>query len=173
MGEFDEGYKGLGKETLRRVNHAINLFRQGLVENIFCVGGARPKRNVFGSEYMKQTLIDSGVPSKKILTERQSYDSKSNWKIASCSIKANDWNAVVIITSPLHIHRLKRSVFNEPADHLDLFFSPYSYHSYKDTNLELTRFAAWLQVQHEWLGYLSHYLLPESLRRYVLKTIRQ
>jgi vancomycin permeability regulator SanA len=172
MAGFDQEFKALGKQTLRSVIYGANLYRQGLVKNIFCVGGARPAKNVFGSELMKQALIDRGVPSEKIVTENQSYDSKSNWRIAHQMIKANHWTKVVIVSSPLHIHRLKRIVFDKRAADIDVSFSTYSYRLWKNSLLKITPIEIWRSVHYEWISYLLHYLLPESLYQYILKIIR-
>lgn len=173
MANFDQKFKALGKQTLRSVFYGESLYRQGLIAKIFCVGGARPRKNFFGSELMKQTLIDMGLPSEKILTENQSYDSKSNWRIAHQIISANQWKTVIIIASPLHIYRLKRIVFDKRVDDIDVSFSPYSYRLWNNSPLEITRIEIWREVHNEWLGFLFHYLLPESLYRYILKTLRQ
>ena len=172
MGPFEKNYRHVGKDTLRRIHHAVNLYNKNLIGGILCVGGSRPNKNVFGSEMMKEALIAFGVPSEKIFTETKSYDSISNWRMATQIIKANHWKTVVVISSPLHVHRLRKIISDKPMKHLKVFFSPYSYQSYKDTTLNLSSFEIWRQIKHEWIAYLINYILPDSLYRSILRIFR-
>ena len=151
-------------------SHATNLYHQGLTDHIFCVGGTRRTKNVFGAEYMKQNLLNRGVHGERILIEKISNDSQSNWQVAYPIIRAHQWHSIMIISSPLHIHRLKRLLFNKPWQGLDIYFYPYSY---KTAQPQITLFEIWRQVHYEWLAYLSHYCLPESWYHYFIEKDRQ
>ena len=172
MGSFAKNYTGVGKDTLRRIHHAVNLYNKDLIDGILCVGGSRPNKHVFGSEMTKDTLIELGVPPEKIFTETNSYDSISNWRMATRIIEANQWKTVVVISSPLHVYRLRKIISDEPMKHLNVFFSPYSYQPYKDTTLNLSSFEIWRQIKHEWVAYLINYILPDSLYRSILRFFR-
>jgi uncharacterized SAM-binding protein YcdF (DUF218 family) len=172
MGSFEKDYTGMSKDTLRRIRHGADLYTKGLMNRILCVGGSRPDKQVFGSEMMKEKLIELGVPPEKIFTETESYDSATNWQMALKLIVANHWKTVVVISSPLHVHRIRKIISEKPMKQLSVFYSPYSYRSFKDTALSLSSFEIWRQVKHEWVAYLMAYILPDSVYRSVLRFIR-
>lgn len=172
MGSFNKSYTGLGKDTLRRIHHGTDLYKGRLIDTILCVGGTRPNIQVFGSIIMKDRLIDQGVPSEKILAETKSYDSVTNWQMAAQLIKRNRWKTVVIISSPLHVYRLRKIISQKPMSGLRIFYSPYPYQAYQEGLLKLSLFEMWRQVQHEWIAYLTTTVLPDSVYRSILRLIR-
>jgi len=172
MGSFADHYRKLGNESLRRVEHAAALYSRGSIGNIVCAGGARPQKNVFGSEMLKQALLEKGVASENIFVETESYDTKSNWHMARQLIETHNWKTVTVISSLLHIHRLKGIILKKAPNNFKLSFSPYSSKTFKNTTLALTPVDIWIQIQYEWIAYATHYLLPDAVYRYIVKTFR-
>jgi uncharacterized SAM-binding protein YcdF (DUF218 family) len=172
MGSFNKNYTELGKDTLRRIRHGRDLYESGLIDKILCVGGTRSKIQVFGSIMMKDRLIGQGVPSEKIIAETESYDSVSNWQMTEKLIEKNHWKIVAIISSPLHVYRLRKIISEKTMPELKIFYSPYSYQAYEDTPLKLSLIEMWRQVQHEWVAYLTTAILPDSVYRSMLRVIR-
>ena len=172
MGSFDKNYTELGKDTLQRIHHGTDLYKKGLINTILCVGGTRSSIQVFGSLMMKEKLSALGVPSERILTETKSYDSITNWRMTAQIIEENHWKTVAIISSPLHVYRLRKIISEKPMPELKVIYSPYSYGAYQDTSIKLSLFEKWRQVQHEWIAYLTTTLLPDSVYRSILRFIR-
>lgn len=151
------GLEGLNAESHRRVSHAASLFHSGQVSNVVCVGGNHGPVLPSGSEYMYSALRRMGVPERQVVCDRVSYDTHSNWRAARRILRARHWEQAVLVSSPLHLYRI-RSVVD--GDGLDLRLSPSS-----QLLDELTRdpLSTWQALHHEWAGWLLM-LLPSELR---------
>jgi vancomycin permeability regulator SanA len=158
MGDFNETTGDLGDETRRRLNHALDLYNEEAVEYVLCVGGARPRRQIFGSESMRQFLIDAGIPPEKVYLEKRSYDSKTAWKEIRRMIGNYGWSRIVIVSSPFHLYRFRRIISDGPAHGLKIIFSPYSL---KETRPQATHFDMWREIHYQWIAHYAQ-LLPEK-----------
>jgi uncharacterized SAM-binding protein YcdF (DUF218 family) len=156
-------------ESLRRTDFALKLFQAGKLSRVVCLGGAYPSHGYSGSEDMKKYLIQKGVPEDKIISEHNSYDSKSNWRAGCAILKQNHWQQVVLIASPLHVFRLKKMI---PAHDCGatIHFAAYDYAT---QNPRITCWQLWKQVHYEWTAYLAEFLLPDSFYQNILKRMRQ
>ena len=167
FGDHDRHYMP-GRETLRRLDHALELYREGMIDNLICVGGISlvKKRGVSGSYMMRDYLIRKGVPGSRVMYDSVSYDSFSNWEEARRMLVSNGWKTVTLISSPFHLYRLSGIV---DADGLVLSFSPYS----RECKVSLTAFMYQRQwIHHEWIAYAALKLLPEQYYRKLLRMIR-
>ena len=145
FGDFSAG--GIGHETERRLGVALELYRAGRLERILCVGGNRrdvPRR---GAELMRDHLVAEGVSPAAILVGHGSYDTHTNLQEIAAIAEARGWVAVVIISSPLHLARVRAlaATLERPVRFL---FAPYDYdHVHPPVGgLELLR-----QVHYEWV----------------------
>lgn len=145
-------------ETLRRIDYATRLFNNGLIGNIVCVGGARFKMNFYGAEVMRQHFLSNGIPKKNLWYEKKSYDSISNLSEANKIIQKEDFKKVILLSSSLHLFRLKYLVSNQ-LNVDTLSFSPYSYDSSKH---QISLSSLWLNIHYEWLAFSMITLLPKS-----------
>ncbi len=167
MGDFNNNYTGLGQETLRRLNFAIDLNKSKIVENLLCVGGSRPTKNVYGAKLMKKYLEQNGVPIENVFVEIQSFDSKSNWFNALKSIEEQGWRSIALISSSIHLQRLKKKIIN-PIKHIKVSSTPFSY---SIAEPRITFLELWRGIHHEWVAYFV-YSLPEPLYKKILKILR-
>ncbi len=167
MGDFNSSYTALGKQTLRRVNFALNLYKSGTVSSLLCVGGSRPRQNLYGAELMKKYLLQNGVAEEYIFTETQSFDSKSNWSNSLKIIEKQKRRSICLISSPLHLHRLNKIISN-PTKHLKIFPLPFSYTAAKP---KITSVELWKYIHHEWIAYFL-YALPEPVYSLILAVLR-
>ena len=140
-------------ETHRRLNHAVELYEEKVIEYILCVGGARPRFNVFGSESMRQFLIDAGVPEGRVFAEKKSFDTITNWYMARQIIQGYGGNRVIAVSSPFHLYRFRQIVNSEPNSRVKVFYSPYIL---KRSSPSITFFDIWKQVRYEWLAMFPH-----------------
>lgn len=166
--DFNNETGELGPETLRRLDHVHNLYQEGMVNYILCVGGARPRFKVFGSELMRRFLIDEGVPAGRVFLEKKSFDSKTNWYMAYKTVKSHGWDKMIAVSSPFHLHRFRQIIRDEPRKHLKVFFSPYSL---KHVQPSINYFDIWMQVHYEWLAHFSQ-LLPEKTYNRLIHDMR-
>lgn len=159
INEFDKDTGELDPETQRRLNHALDLYRRGTVDYLLCVGGARPRFKVFGSELMRQFLIGKGVPEGEIFLERKSFDSRTNWQMAYKAVRDHGWDKFVVVSSPFHLQRFRQVIINDPKSDIRVLLSPYILN---EAQPPITCFGVWRQVHYEWLAHFSQ-MLPEKM----------
>ena len=88
-----------------RINHAINLYRQGIVENIIFTGGLAGNDRLAESEAAREYAITQGVPAERIFIETESYSTCRNLLGAKRIIEENGMDQVLIVSDPLHMRR--------------------------------------------------------------------
>jgi vancomycin permeability regulator SanA len=168
MDNFDVRTGTLTPETLRRLNQALGLYHEGSVEYVLCAGGARPRLNVYGSEFMRQYLIDAGIPEERIFLEKTSYDSKTNWAAILQIIANYGGDKVVLVSSPFHLYRFRQVIRDGPPHYLKVFYSPYSL---KEAKPPATYWDMWAQIHYQWVAHYSQ-LLPEKIYKKVIDRLR-
>ena len=168
ISDFDKETGDLGPETLRRLDRVLELYRDETVSYILCVGGARPRDKVFGSQLMRRFLLDEGIPAGRVFLEKKSFDTSSNWHMAYKTVKGYGWDRLIVVSSPFHLHRVRQIIRDEPEKRLKVFFSPYSL---KDAQPSITYFGIWRQVHYEWLAHFSQ-LLPRKTYKKLIHHMR-
>ena len=88
-----------------RINHAINLYRQGLVEYVIFTGGLAGNDELAESEAARKYAIAQGVPDEHILIETQSDNTCLNLVEAKRIMEANDLDQALLVSDPLHMRR--------------------------------------------------------------------
>ena len=166
MGPWGEDF-GIGKDTMRRINHASQLYRDGLIDNIVCVGAPVPGKGIYGAEDMKAVFVSLGVPEGYVFSERLSCDSQSDWEEARKIINSNDWNSVRIVSSPIHLPRLQDIITDGS---LPIIYSPYPYDQCQP---EISCACLWWQIHHEWLALVATTVLPDSVYRSSTRWLRE
>ena len=163
-----DGTASLNSETLRRTNYAIKLYEEKLFSNIICVGGARPGRDLYGAELMKNEFVSHGVSPNLIHFEKRSNDTKSNLFEAFNIVHKSGWKSATILTSPLHIYRVQWMISNFKKD-VSVFFSAYSY---SDSIPRIGWYNLWLQIHYEWVSYALVTILPARFYQDMINTLR-
>jgi len=166
--DFNKDETEVGLETRRRLNYIVGLYQKKMIDYVLCIGGARPQLNAFGSELMKQFLIDAHVPSKKIISEKKSFDSITNWHVASAILKARRWDQVLIVSSPMHLYRFKNIVEKGHRGKLIIKYSPYSL---KQAKPPISFPHLWIQTHYEGLSTLAQ-LLPDQYYQKLIQFMR-
>jgi uncharacterized SAM-binding protein YcdF (DUF218 family) len=158
----------LGPETLRRVAFAAGMFKKGAFDHILCAGGARPSRNLYGSELMKEWFLASGIPPERMFLERTSNDTRSNLEEAFKIVREIGWQTTWVISSPLHIFRVKEITQNmdEP---LSVFLVAYSY---KRCRPKADKTTLWWQTHYEWATRLLEKILPARSYQKLIDLLR-
>ena len=167
---FDEAKPFLSPDTLRRANEAVRLYQKGIVAMIACIGGARPEKNLFGSELVKNYLVSRGIPGEKIVADRESFDSQTNWQVVRKLTRDRGWRDIVLVASPMHNRRLRKVVAAAPLEEGKVFYNSYSY---GDCDPPLSWKELWLDTHYEWLAYVAEFVLPEPFYRQAVRQVRK
>ena len=88
-----------------RINHAINLYRQGSVRYLIFTGGLAGNDDLAESEAARNYAIAQGVPTEHIFIETESYNSCLNLIEAKRIMEENDLSQALIVSDPLHMRR--------------------------------------------------------------------
>lgn len=167
FGNFSPDFKAPGNESIRRLNHAAEIHRRYNNAPILCVGGSRPDHMAKGAELMKEYLIDLGIAENLVFANADSYDTYTNWRDAKNVIKADNWQAVGVVSSAMHLYRFNKYIVKK-NNNLTVFLLPHAvFQSVPLTSpIEL-----WKTVQYEWASYAA-YLLPGALYAKLLNYLR-
>ncbi|MBI4690071.1 MAG: YdcF family protein [Nitrospirae bacterium] len=163
---FIDSKNGIDDETRRRINHASKLYNNRLFVRFFCAGGARPHKNFYGAEMVKNELIAYGINKDIIYSERISNDTRSNLKEAFKMIENNGWRSVIIISSPLHLYRAQGLV--PYSKNIEVSLSAYPY---ADSNPKISLITLWKHIHYEWAAFFSA-ALPQPIYAMIKKIIQ-
>lgn len=104
-----------------RINHAINLYKNGDIRTIIFTGGVgesnEPAEAIVGKRY----AMAQQVKERDILTETQSRTTQQNLKNALAVASTNKLTKFLIVSDPLH---LKRAVLMARDLGMDAYPSP-------------------------------------------------
>lgn len=168
FGDFLPKLNGLGSETIQRLEHVSELYKNGATGNIICAGGngLRKKYGVYGSRMMRNYLIKTGVSDENIFYDTISYDSYSNWEEARKIIQRHNWGKVGLVSSALHLYRLSNIIRD---DSLVLSYSPYQNRCMNSLR-DFFTMREW--IHHEWVAVIALKIIPEPLYRFLVSFIR-
>jgi len=100
--------------TSDRFWHAARLFKANKANKIILLGG-----NVFSqdgikpeSEYVKESLVRLGIPSKSIITETQSRTTRENSTNSKDLLSQHKVGSILLVTSAMHMPRAIREFEN-------------------------------------------------------------
>jgi uncharacterized SAM-binding protein YcdF (DUF218 family) len=102
-------YNGRPSPVLRlRLNHALELWREGYAPLIMTTGGAggdpRYTEGIVGRDY----LVQQGVPSEQIIVEEQSESTVQTIIAASEIMRRMGLKSAILVSDGYHIFRAKR-----------------------------------------------------------------
>ena len=131
-----------------RINHALDLYRQGKVRKIIFTGGQGNKDEETEAVAAREYAIKSGIPEQDIFIEESSHTTYENVLYAKQLADAHGLKKVLIVSDPLH---MKRAVAMARNIGLDAYPSP----------TPTTRYQGWRSqmgsLAHEtyyYIGYL-------------------
>jgi uncharacterized SAM-binding protein YcdF (DUF218 family) len=88
-----------------RINHAINLYRQGNVQYLIFTGGLAGNDELAESEAARKYAISQGVPAEHIFIETVSDNTCLNLLEAKRIMEENSLDEALIVSDPLHMRR--------------------------------------------------------------------
>jgi uncharacterized SAM-binding protein YcdF (DUF218 family) len=104
-----------------RINHAINLYRQGTVQYLIFTGGLAGNDELAESEAAREYAVARGVPEEHIFIETASHNSCLNLIEAKRILEENNIDRVLIVSDPLH---MRRTMWLAESIGLDALSSP-------------------------------------------------
>ena len=115
-------YNGNPSEVLEaRLDHALELYRQGLAPVIIVTGGNQPGDVFTEAGTSEQYLIDRGVPPDAILMEDMGRDTWASMQNAAAVAADRDIDMVLVVSDGFHMFRSERMA---EAVGFDAFSSP-------------------------------------------------
>ena len=88
-----------------RINHALNLYRAGVVDYLIFTGGIGQGDRMTESEVARQYALEQGIPADRIFIETSSRITYENLLEARKIVLAQGFDRVLIVSDPLHMRR--------------------------------------------------------------------
>ncbi len=90
-----------------RLNHAIKLYEQDIINKIIVTGGVGKGAKVSDAKAAYNYLISRGISKENIILEELSTITEENLINSKRIIKSHGFNEAIIISDPLHMKRAK------------------------------------------------------------------
>ena len=158
-----EHHKILPQVNIDRLMQTIVLYKQRCIKKIFVSGGSGSLTDSTSeSIYLRQYLIDIGIPAKDILFEINSRNTHENavetYKILCAdSVQPN----ILLITSAFHMRRAAACFKKVGFQHIDTFPTT-NFHGTFQHNFyylfvpDVEIMAKWNFLIKEWVGYIVY-----------------
>ena len=102
-------YNGRPSPVLKaRLDHAYDLYEQGLAHAIITTGSYGPDPNFSEAEVGRKYLVQRGVSVADIVTEQGSGTTHDSIDAASGLLKAKGWQTAVVVSDGFHLFRVKK-----------------------------------------------------------------
>ncbi|MEU8796815.1 YdcF family protein [Spirillospora sp. NPDC048819] len=103
-------YNGVPSPTLKwRLQHALDLYRDGVAPAIVTVGGKAPGDNYTEAGSGRTWLIEKGgVPAAKVFAVPVGRDTLESMRAVGREFDRHGWSSAVIVTDPWHGLRSKK-----------------------------------------------------------------
>ena len=88
-----------------RLDHALDLYRRGLVSRIILTGGVGRGDRLSEAAAGKQYLIEQRLPAEALLLDERSTTPRENLQNAAALARANGINSVLLVSDPFHMLR--------------------------------------------------------------------
>ena len=102
-------YNGRPSPTLKaRLDHAFDLYKEGLAHPIITTGSYGPDPNFSEAEVGRKYLVQRGVQAADIVTEQGSGTTHDSIQAAAGLLKAKGWKTALVVSDGFHLYRLKK-----------------------------------------------------------------
>lgn len=88
-----------------RLNHAKQLYNQGVAPRIITVGGKQPSDRYTEAQAGREWLIANGVDPMRVLSVRSGSDTLSSLKAVGEVANERGWKSITIVSDPTHLAR--------------------------------------------------------------------
>ncbi len=117
-----------------RINHAVELYREGQVKAIIFTGGLGPGDAISEGEAGRVYALSAGVPDSAIFVETISENTYQNLANAQKIIEAQGFGRVLLVSDPLH---MRRAMLNAEDLGLDADSSPTTTSRYRSPRTQM------------------------------------
>lgn len=117
-----------------RINHSIELYKNGYVKKIIFTGGKADGKKFSESYVAKNYAEKLGVKSEDILIEEKSKITQENLEFAKKLMVKNNLSKTLLVSDPLH---MKRTVLIAKDMNIDAYSSPTKSSKFKSTKNKL------------------------------------
>jgi uncharacterized SAM-binding protein YcdF (DUF218 family) len=151
-------YNGVPSPTLKwRLQHALDLYRDGVAPAIVTVGGKAPGDNYTEAGAGRTWLIEEGgAPASKVFAVPVGRDTLQSLKAVAEEFDRHHWASAVIVTDPWHGLRSKKMAEDQG---IEAAASP----TRSGPSVQ-TRDTQFHYIVRETGGYLSYVLLGKSIQ---------
>ncbi|MES2508002.1 MAG: YdcF family protein [Verrucomicrobiota bacterium] len=91
-----------------RIDHAVTLFKTGIVSHLLFTGGSSDGNEMSESEAGKHSAMAQGIPASAIFTENRSRTTMQNLAEAQKVMRQQRFRTAVIVSDPFHLYRASR-----------------------------------------------------------------
>jgi uncharacterized SAM-binding protein YcdF (DUF218 family) len=101
-------YDGKPSKILEaRLNHAKNLFEDGVAGHIVTGGGRRAGDNYTEADAGARWLAAHGVPRDRVIEVSEGSDTLGTLRAVAGAVKARGWHSAVLVSDPWHSLRAR------------------------------------------------------------------
>jgi vancomycin permeability regulator SanA len=166
FGDYNDYKTDLGPDSKKRALSAVDLFMNGKIKKIICVGGYSGRYWRGKPHIMKQFLRKNGIPEQNIIYDSISFNTITNWYEAQKIIRQHKISEVVAISAPLHIFRIARMAGEDDLQFFTYNYAPEGFSDYV---------RIYKDVHHEWVSQFMSFALKDEVRNrivYIYRTMR-
>jgi uncharacterized SAM-binding protein YcdF (DUF218 family) len=107
-------YSGRPSPVLRaRLDHAFDLFRQGIAPVVITTGGAASDPSYSEGGVGRDYLEHRGIPERNLIAETQGSDTAQSAVRVAVIMRANGLHSCVAVSDEYHVFRIKRLLGHE------------------------------------------------------------
>jgi uncharacterized SAM-binding protein YcdF (DUF218 family) len=107
-------YAGHPSPVLRaRLDHAFNLFQQGLAPVVITTGGAAADPSFSEGGVGRDYLMHRGIPERNLIAETQGSDTAQSAVRVAVIMRTNGLHSCVAVSDAYHVFRIKRLLEHE------------------------------------------------------------
>lgn len=105
-----------GPALIRRTGRAVELWRQGIAENILCTGAIPESRSRSEAAACRDALLARGVADSAIFLEENSRSTEENAIESKLIMQEEGWQRAVVVTDGFHTLRANWIFANRGVD---------------------------------------------------------
>jgi uncharacterized SAM-binding protein YcdF (DUF218 family) len=112
-------YSGRPSPVLRaRLDHALELFAQGVAPVIITTGGAAADPSFSEGGVGRDYLMRHGVPERSVIAETQGRDTSESAVRVAVIMRANGLRSCVAVSDAYHVFRIRKLLQHEGVAHV-------------------------------------------------------
>jgi uncharacterized SAM-binding protein YcdF (DUF218 family) len=99
-----------------RLEHALDLYEDGVAPRVVTVGGSRPGDRFSEAEAGQSWLAARGVPGEALVPVPRGGDTLASMSAVAVVMRENGWSSAVVVTDPWHSLRATEMLAQQGAE---------------------------------------------------------